>query len=111
MGQESFRPIELLLAAIGSPPTYLTLYVLFFKAFYVSEAFMLTYSIWCIVVFDLFAFAILQLLSNHYEVVASELEHLDFKANNNGEFGKSVITHNNILKRPKTLSYELYTVL
>lgn len=48
---------------------------------------MLTYSIWCIVVFDLFAFAILQLISNHYEVLCSAFEYLDFKAKN--EQGKS----------------------
>lgn len=62
-------------------------YNLYYTIFYILEGIITIYSVYCIVLFDVFMYAILQLIANYYTVVSYTFEHFDFKIKNkNSEF-------------------------
>lgn len=60
-------------------PIQTTTYNNWYKAFYLVESILLTYSIYCMVLYDLFLFSILQLISNHYKSITTAIKVFDFR--------------------------------
>lgn len=72
-------------------PIKVETYNTFFTEFYIVESIITIYSIYCIIIFDLFLFSILQMLSNYYEIISSTFEYFDIRSEKkDGEFIISV---------------------
>lgn len=68
-------------------PINVETYNTFFMEFYIVETIITIYFIYCIIIFDLFLFSILQLLSNYYEIISSTFEYFDIRSGKkDGEF-------------------------
>lgn len=55
-------------------------YNLFYKEFYLIETLIIMYSIYCMIVTDLFLLATLQLLSDYYKIVTYAFKNLNFES-------------------------------
>lgn len=70
-------------------PVKTTTYNRWFFGFYLTESILMSYSIYCMVLFDIYLFSLLQLITNYYTTVTAAFECFNFRGKIND--GKWII--------------------